>query len=42
MKGTLADFNFQINEGVIQGDDGKRYSFFGSERNIGISICSKF
>ena len=31
MKGTLADFNFQINEGVIQGDDGKRYSFFGSE-----------
>lgn len=31
MKGTLVDFNFQINEGVIQGDDGKRYSFFGSE-----------
>lgn len=31
MKGTLVDFNFQINEGVIHGDDGKRYSFFGSE-----------
>jgi len=31
MKGTLVDFNFRINEGVIQGDDGKRYSFFGSE-----------
>lgn len=31
MKGTLVDFNFQINEGVIQGDDGKRYSFFDLE-----------
>lgn len=31
MKGTLLDFNIQLNEGVINGDDGKRYSFFGSE-----------
>lgn len=31
MKGTLLDFNIQLNEGVISGEDGKRYSFFGSE-----------
>ena len=31
MKGTLLDFNIQLNEGAISGEDGKRYSFFGSE-----------
>ncbi|WP_343595863.1 DUF805 domain-containing protein [Acinetobacter sp.] len=31
MKGTLLDFNIQLNEGAISGDDGRRYSFFGSE-----------
>lgn len=31
MKGALLDFNIQLNEGAISGEDGKRYSFFGSE-----------
>ena len=31
MKGTLLDFNIQLNEGAISGEDGKRYSFFGLE-----------
>lgn len=31
MKGTLLYFNIEINEGAISGEDGKRYSFFGSE-----------
>ena len=31
MKGTLLDFNIQLNEGAIIGQDGKRYSFSGTE-----------
>lgn len=31
MKGTLLEFNTHLNEGVISGDDGRRYSFFDSE-----------
>ncbi len=30
MKGTVLDFSIQENHGVISGDDGKRYSFSGS------------
>ncbi len=31
MKGTVLNFNAQLDEGAISGEDGKRYSFFGSE-----------
>lgn len=31
MKGTLLDFNIQLDEGAISGEDGKRYSFSGRE-----------
>ena len=31
MKGTLLDFSIQYNEGIINGEDGQRYSFIGSE-----------
>ncbi|GAB02621.1 MULTISPECIES: DUF805 domain-containing protein [Acinetobacter] len=31
MKGTVLTFNAQLDEGAISGEDGKRYSFFGSE-----------
>lgn len=31
MKGILVDFNVQLDEGAISGEDGKRYSFFGCE-----------
>lgn len=30
MKGVVLDFSIQQNQGVISGDDGKRYPFFGS------------
>ena len=31
VKGTILDFTVQTNSGIISGDDGKRYSFQGSE-----------
>ena len=31
MKGTLLDFSIQYNEGIINGEDNKRYSFIGAE-----------
>ncbi len=31
MKGHILDFSIQSNSGLISGDDGKRYSFVGSE-----------
>ncbi len=31
MKGKILDFFEQSNEGIISGDDGKRYKFSGSE-----------
>jgi len=31
VKGTILDFTVQTNAGIISGDDGKRYSFQGSE-----------
>ena len=31
MKGTLLEFNTHLNEGIISGEDGRRYSFFDSE-----------
>jgi hypothetical protein len=39
MKGTLLDFNIQLNEGAISGEDGKRYSFFGSRMERASSTC---
>ncbi len=34
MRGTVLNFSIQTNQGFISGDDGKRYSFVGSEWNI--------
>ena len=34
MKGTVLDFSIQQNQGVISGDDGKRYKFTGADWNI--------
>ena len=34
MKGTLLEFSIQRNEGLISGDDGKRYKFSGSEWKV--------
>ncbi|WP_111893407.1 DUF805 domain-containing protein [Acinetobacter sp. MB5] len=31
MKGTMLDFSMQYNEGLISGEDNKRYSFIGAE-----------
>ena len=31
MKGRILDYSVQENQGVISGDDGKRYRFAGSE-----------
>lgn len=31
MKGTILDFSIQTNNGIISGDDQKRYTFFGNE-----------
>ena len=31
MKGTLLEFNTHLNEGIISGEDGRRYSFFDSQ-----------
>ncbi len=37
MKGTVLNFSIQTNQGVISGDDGKRYNFVGSDWNISTS-----
>ncbi|BAZ69606.1 MAG: TM2 domain-containing protein [Pelatocladus maniniholoensis HA4357-MV3] len=31
MRGTILNFSIQTNQGVISGDDGKRYEFSGSD-----------
>ena len=34
MRGTVLNFSIQTNQGFISGDDGKRYSFVGSDWNF--------
>jgi TM2 domain-containing membrane protein YozV/cold shock CspA family protein len=34
MRGTVLSFSIQTNKGFISGDDGKRYSFLGSDWNL--------
>ncbi len=37
MKGTILDFSIQNNNGIISGEDQKRYTFTGSEWKDSVS-----